>query len=95
MFVDMADLIDMSAKQGREITMQQAYDKACTLNPQIQAVINQRTQQQQLTQGSNTMAGKRAAASSITGSRGGAGSGGSSGSMRDTIASAWDGQNKI
>ena len=93
--MDMADLIDMSAKQGREITMQQAYDKACTLNPQIQAVISQRSQQQQLTQSSSTMAGKRAAASSITGSRGGGGSGGSAGSMRDTIAAAWDGQGKL
>jgi hypothetical protein len=85
---DMADLIDMSAKQGRQITMQQAYDKACTLNPQIQAVIQQRTK--------TTLAGKRAASASITGSRGGAGpSGGGGQSIRDTIAGAWDSQGKI
>lgn len=93
--MDMADLIDMSSKQGRELTMQQAYDKACTLNPQIQAVLAQRAQQAQLTAGSNTMAGKRAAAASVHGHRGGAGGGNGPASMRDTIAAAWDGAGKI
>jgi hypothetical protein len=92
---DMADLIDMADKQGRDISMQEAYDKACMLNPQIQSVIQQRTQQQQLTGSSNTMSGKRNAASSITGNRGGVGGGSGGGSMREMLSAAWDGQDKV
>ncbi len=92
---DMADLIDMADKQGRPISMQKAYEAACSLHPQIQAVLDQRKQQQQLAGGTNAMALKRAAASSITGSRGGAGGGGGSQSMRDALVDAWDGQGKI
>jgi hypothetical protein len=93
--MDMADLIDMASKRGQSMTMQDAYNKACVLNPQIQAVLQQRQQHKQLTGNSNTMANKRLAGSSITGNRGGGGAGGSGGSMRDTISNAWDNQDKI
>ena len=91
---DMADLIDMTSARGGTITMEQAYAKACALNPQIQAVIAQRAKQTALTGGQTTMASKRAAASSLNGSRVGVG-GNAEGSMRDTISSAWDSQYKI
>lgn len=91
---DMADLIDMTSARGGTITIEQAYAKACALNPQIQSVINQRAKTEALTGGKNTMASKREAASSLNGSRVGVGAG-ADGSMRDTIASAWDNQDKV
>jgi len=91
---DMADLIDMTSKRGGTITMKQAYDKACMLNPQIQAVLTQRAQHKVLTGNKNSIASKREAASSISGSRVGNGAG-VEGSMRETLSSAWDNQGKI
>ena len=92
---DMADMIDMATSRGATMTIEDAYKKACMLNPQIQSVITKREQQAQLTSNSNTMAGKRLAASSITGGKGGIGGGNGSGSLRDTLSAAWDGQDKI
>lgn len=92
---DMADFIEMADKRGQNMTMQQAYDKACALNPQIQTVLTQRAELARLNGGATSMAGKRNAASSITGRQIGGGGGGGDQSMRDTIAAAWDGQDKI
>ena len=93
--MDMADFIDMASARGQTMTIQQAYDKACAINPQIQTVLAQRTQRAKLTGSNNDMASKRLASSSIVGNKGGSGTGGTSGSMRDMISAAWDGQNKI
>ena len=92
---DMADMIDAAAKRGQTMSMEDAYSKACMINPQIQAVISQREKHAALTSNSDTMASKRLASSSITGKRVGNGQGGRAGSLRDTIESAWAGQGKI
>jgi len=83
---DMADLLDMSAKRGQEMTLQQAYDKAVTLNPEISKVLAQRKQQ-------NDLGIKKTAAVSLNGKLGGneqddAGAG----SLRDTLDAAWSGE---
>jgi len=93
--VDMADFIDMASARNQPMTMQDAYNKACALNPQIQAVLAQRAQHAKLTSNSNTMASKHLASSSITGGKGGGGGSGASGSMRDALSAAWDGADKI
>lgn len=93
--MDMADFIDMASARGQTMTIKEAYDKACAINPQIQAVLAQRAQRAKLTGSNNDMASKRLAGSSIVGNKGGSGGGGNSGSMRDMISAAWDGQNKI
>tara|TARA_R110000764_G_scaffold81123_1_gene160799 strand:- start:6330 stop:7412 length:1083 start_codon:yes stop_codon:yes gene_type:complete len=92
---DMADFIDMASNRGQPMTIQEAYNKACALNPQIQSVLQQRAQQDKFKGNNTTMANKRLAASSITGSKGGVGGGNNGGSMRDTIAAAWDGADKF
>lgn len=92
---DMADLLEMAAARGADMTTQDAYDKACMLNPQIQSVLQQRAETLRLQGDTNTMAGKRKAASSITGRQVGSGGGSGAISMRDTIAAAWDGQNNV
>jgi hypothetical protein len=43
---EMADLMEVAARNGRTMTLKQAYDRAVALNENIQAVISQRNQQQ-------------------------------------------------
>lgn len=87
---DMADLIDMSVKQGRNLTLQQAYDRACMLNPEISQILDERKKNEQIMGGRTSLAAKRSAASTLNGKMSGAGGGGGVMSIRDTIASAWD-----
>jgi hypothetical protein len=80
---DMADLMDMAANRGQNMNMQQAYDKACAMNPTISQIITSR-------QGQQNVAGKRRAASSIHGGPGGAGGAQAHDSMRSAIEDAWE-----
>jgi hypothetical protein len=89
---DMADLIDMAASRGYDMPLQEAYDKACALNPQIQAVLNQRKSAAELQAGQNSLAAKQAAGSSVVGRPAGSGGGTQGMSLHDTLAAAWDNQ---
>ena len=86
--MDMADLLDMAAKRGEEMSMDQAYDRACHMRPDIRQIINGRISQDDV----NT---RRNAASSVTGGPGGPGAGNGAGSMRDTIESAFDNAGRV
>jgi hypothetical protein len=87
---DMADIIELAAKRGVDLTLQQAYDRACNAHPEIANVIMQRREQDQIKGNQSSLQSKRSAASSISGRK--SGSGGSSGgsSLRDTLAQAYD-----
>lgn len=93
--MDMADLLDLADKRGQQMTMQEAYDKACILNPQIQSVLAERKQRADLLESNNSLEAKKNAASSVNGRQVGGGGGSSAMSMRDTIANAWDSQGKV
>lgn len=85
--MQMASLLDMAAQDGREMSMQEAYDIACHANPEISNVIKQREVLARSQQTQN----KRNAASSVTGRPiGGGGSASHSNSLRDSIANAWN-----
>jgi hypothetical protein len=86
----MADLIDMAAKRGRDLPIQEAYDKACALNPEISSVITERARVETLLGNKTTLANKRNAASGLNGQQLGEGGGRAGMSMRDTLADAWD-----
>lgn len=88
--MDMADLIDMAAKTGRSLTLQQAYDSACTLNPEVSKILETRKTEERILGTNSGMAAKRLAASSLNGKMTGTGGGPSSMSMRDTLTDAWD-----
>ena len=89
--MDMADLMDMAAKRGQTMTLEQAYEKACAINPEVSAVISQRSQQQKIMGTHNTAQQKKAASVSLTGQPAGAGGGlPSNMSLRDSIAAAWN-----
>ena len=80
---DMADLMDMAVNRGQNMTMQQAYDKACAMHPTISQIMTSRI-------GVKDVAGKRRAASSISGGPGGSGGQSAHDSMRSAIEDAWD-----
>lgn len=88
--MDMADLLDMAAARGQQMSLEDAYNKACALNPEISKVLADRAKQQQIMGTKSQMAAKRHAASSIAGTRGGDGGGGGDMSLRDAIAEAWN-----
>ncbi len=87
---DMADLLDMAAKRNQSMTLQQAYDKACAINPEVSQVLTDRASERQLMGNNNNIQSKLNASSSVTGLRAGDGAAKKTGNMRDTISDAWD-----
>lgn len=61
--MDMADFLDMAAQRGQQMSLQEAYQRACALNPQIAQLQAQQPSPQQ------RIAQKEAAASSVSGRR--------------------------
>ena len=90
--MDMADLIDMAAARGQQMTLQQAYDKACAINPEISKVMAERQRQQQLMGNKQNTDRKRHAAVSVTGREGGQMAKGEADTLRGAIEAAWDAQ---
>lgn len=88
--MDMADLMDMAANRGQHMTIEDAYNKACMLNPEIAGVLKQREEQQRLMNTQNNMQRKRTAASSISGRQSGPTSQRSDDSLRGSLMDAWD-----
>lgn len=87
---DMADLMDMAAQRGQRMTLDQAYAKACALNPEIAQVMEQRQQQQRIQQAAQSTAQKKNASSSIMGTKGGAGGQSGDMSLRSLIEEQWN-----
>ena len=88
---DMADMMDMAAKRGQKLTLDQAYDKACAIHPQISQVMSERAAASSLTGQNDAMAGKRAAAGAqLTGTRAGGGNSMEGADLRAQIADAWN-----
>ena len=88
---DVADLIDMATKQGRAMSLQEAYDKACAMHPEISNVMAQRAEQERLSNASNSVASKRNAASSLK-PRGNGNQQTGGDSLYDSLSAAWDQQ---
>lgn len=91
---DMADLLDMAASRGQDMSLQQAYDKACTLHPEISAVINQRASDELIKGNRQNNVNKRYAASSIKGNQVGINTGPVNDSIEAALNDAWDNQNR-
>lgn len=89
---DMADLIDMAASRGQDMSLEDAYKKACMMNPEISAVLAQREQEANIRANAQTMANKNAAASSVVGRQGNpaAGKPQGDGSIRSSLLNAMD-----
>jgi hypothetical protein len=84
--MQMADEMDMARQNGQHMDVSQAYETACWKNPEIRGILMKRNQDAALTSGPGMMQGKRNAASSISGKRGGATNAANSDmSLRETI----------
>jgi hypothetical protein len=80
---DMADLLDLANNRGQDMTLQQAYDKACAMHPQISQIMASRAAR-------NNAQDKRRAAASISGSPGGPGEAAEPTSTRAALEAAWE-----
>lgn len=87
---DMADLLEGAAKRGYKMSLQQAYDKACVINPEISNVMAKRAADEKLLGNQNLIAAKRNAASSINGDTGGHANSLGSGNLREALMGAFD-----
>ena len=84
---DMADILEMASNRGRQMTLDEAYNKACQLHPEVSKIMTQRS--------NVPTSGKRRAASSIRGTPGGNGASNEPDSMREAIERAWDSAGQI
>lgn len=89
---DMADMVELAEKRGYIMPLQEAYDKACALNPEISKVLSKRAADDKLLGTKDEIARKREAASSIRGTQGGGAMQDGDASMRDTISALYDQQ---
>jgi len=89
---DMADLIDLATRQGREMSLQDAYDKACAMHPTISGVMSQRAEQKRLAEAGQGLAQKKAAGSSLKPRNLAGGKPETSGNLYDDLSAAWDDQ---
>jgi hypothetical protein len=93
----MADFLDVSAKNGQHMSIQEAYDRACASNPEIAQIQAQRRAQQSGMNAEQHLQQKNNAAASISGKA----SGGSSaqpmegGSIRDILETLTEGSGRI
>jgi hypothetical protein len=87
---DMADLLEGAARRNVKMSLQQAYDKACAINPEISNVLATRNTNAAMMGSRNNMAAKRNAASSINGNSGGHANAPSSGGLRGALESAFE-----
>ena len=80
----MADAMDLATKQGRAMSLQEAYDFACNMTPDVKSVMATRNEQ-------NSLVKKKQAASSLAHKVGGSARRETPASLEDAIAAAWDG----
>lgn len=80
---DMADFLDIAAMNGRNMTLDEAYQRACALNPQISQVLAARQKAPTSTQ-------QRAASTLRPRGLGGPGATAEPNSLHDAISQAWD-----
>lgn len=86
---DMADILELAAKRGQNLTLQDAYTRALGMRPDLQSIIQQRQAAQAAQQNQQQVSRARRAASSVSGSPAPttvpAGK-----DIRSDIANAWD-----
>jgi F0F1-type ATP synthase membrane subunit b/b' len=88
--MDMADLMDMASSRNQSMNIQEAYDKAIILRPEIQSILKKRSDDAALLDNNQNLQNKENAASSIMGRKAGDGGAMGGGTMRDTLNEAWD-----
>jgi ElaB/YqjD/DUF883 family membrane-anchored ribosome-binding protein len=70
---DMADIMDYATKRGIQMSLEQCYQRACELHPEVSALVGRQQQTQQLQQSTNAAQAARNRAVSVSGSPAGGG----------------------
>lgn len=86
-----ADLLDVAAKNNRQMSLQQAYDIACQMDPDVSKVVKERAEAEAATKKAQNFERSRKAASSQEGGAPGniSGKGGQVTGRRNAIEKAW------
>lgn len=93
---EMADLIEVAARRGRAMTMEEAYERAVQANPEIRAIVQQRQAaakaRNPVSEAAATLARARKAASTVASAPAGesAGTVSAAKTRREAIAAAWE-----
>jgi hypothetical protein len=87
---DMADILELAAKRGQKLSLQEAYDKAVLLHPEISEILQQRKLIESRTKNREVIERKKAASASLSGGAGGVVATKEPKSVRDALAAAWD-----
>jgi len=80
---DVQRVFELASAKGQKITLEQAYNTACLMNPEIANIIESRKSQQAVSQ-------KRQASTSIYGTMGGEAGNAPANSVREAIEMAWE-----
>ena len=80
---DMADILEIKGNQGISLTLPQAYELACQMNPSVRSTLAMRANQESLAQ-------RKPAAVSISGNPGGPGAVEEHNSLNAALNAAWD-----
>lgn len=86
----MADFLDVAAQNGQKMTLEEAYERACAINPQISSVKAERSKQEALMNGKKNMAAKRTASGSLAPAADTPNTSGAGDPMRQAIEDAWE-----
>lgn len=89
---DMADMVEMAERRGVKMPLEDAYQKACAMNPEVSKIISDRAENVKLMGGEDELRKKREAASSIHGSQLGGQGKSDDLSLHDELSQAWDEQ---
>jgi hypothetical protein len=87
---DMADLIEMAMKRGIDLSFEQAYERACQMDPEISRVLAQRAAAGNAQNQQRSTARNKAAASSVRSTPAVGAPGVAPENLRGTIEAAWD-----
>ena len=86
---EMADLMEMAGRRGQTLTLDQAYERALLLRPDIQEIVQQRIAAGQAKQNNQTVAQKQAAAVSVAGGNAAMGGEKPGTDIRSALLAAW------
>jgi hypothetical protein len=90
---DIADLMEIAAARGQELTIEQAHERAVNFNPEVKKILDQRKRAAAINKDPAKIARSKKAAASINGSpRGGVGGDGKPKSRKEALLEAWDDQ---
>ena len=86
---DMADLIEMASRRGREMSLEEAYDRACRAHPEISKIFAKRDQATAAASRNQVAQRARAASVSVGGAPTPQPSSGNAQDLRSALENAW------